>query len=240
MNVYRVVWWSLCAGLAIVGAGVAFLWSITAMLVLFGCAAAVVGAVTRKLAVGWEHANVPLRNVLWQVVTKSLVGGIAVVTLVGWGALLGAWVFLLVVLVTASSPYAVHFCRRWLRPRADQPAPRQRWDPSGPVHPPETEHGPALQSPAEIRSLSDTDLCQAWRASFSALQTASALSQRMRVVETRQNYLDEFERRTPHALTAWLASGARAAGNPSRFVMGGNDAAHPPIDWDGMIHGQDK
>jgi len=38
-------------------------------------------------------------------------------------------------------------------------------------------------------------------------------------VEQRQLYLDEFERRNPTGLAEWLASGARAAGDPTRFIM---------------------
>jgi hypothetical protein len=53
MNVYRTLWLAFCGGLAIVGAGVAFIWSVPTMLLLFGCAAAAVGAVTRRLIVGW-------------------------------------------------------------------------------------------------------------------------------------------------------------------------------------------
>lgn len=41
----------------------------------------------------------------------------------------------------------------------------------------------------------------------------------LRVVQQRQLYLDELERRNPAGLAAWLASGARAAGDPTRFIV---------------------
>jgi hypothetical protein len=88
--------------------------------------------------------------------------------------------------------------------------------------------------------MSDTDLCHAWRASFTALQEASSPSQRIRIVEARQEYLDEFERRNPEGLLAWLASGARAAANPTRYVVESATLHHRPINWDDLIPRQDK
>jgi hypothetical protein len=41
---------------------------------------------------------------------------------------------------------------------------------------------------------------------------------RLRIVARRQTYLDELERRAPAQLGAWLAAGARAAGDPSKFI----------------------
>ena len=39
-------------------------------------------------------------------------------------------------------------------------------------------------------------------------------------------------------LAAWLASGARAAGDPTRFVLGDRSAASTSIDWDALIQAQ--
>lgn len=95
-------------------------------------------------------------------------------------------------------------------------------------------HRAALQAPAyatvdlsadepvpvlEVPDLmSDLDLCQAWRSSYVALQRAMSVESRARVVEMRALYLDELERRAGSAVRAWLASGARAASDPSRYV----------------------
>jgi hypothetical protein len=142
-------------------------------------------------------------------------------------------------LVAGCSPYAVRHFHRWLGQRAGRSCPPQQAEPVDHEHTPEIEPGPAPESSVVFRTLSDAALCQVWRSSFSALQAASSLSQRMRIVEARQDCLDEFERRHPQGLTAWLASGARAAGNPSRFVDGTSRSNSPPIDWDGLIHGSD-
>jgi hypothetical protein len=68
------------------------------------------------------------------------------------------------------------------------------------------------------RQMSDAELCQAWRRSYVSLQAARGLRVRALVVHTRQLLLDELERRDPAGLSAWLGSGARAAGGPDRFI----------------------
>ena len=71
-----------------------------------------------------------------------------------------------------------------------------------------------------LESLDDDALCLAWRRSFLVLQSARSDRDRLAVVAQRQRYLDELERRSPQALETWLASGARAAGNPLPFLRG--------------------
>jgi hypothetical protein len=69
--------------------------------------------------------------------------------------------------------------------------------------------------------MTDLDLCDAWRSSFVALQRATSVDSLFRVVTVRALYLDELERRAGPALHAWIGSGARAAGDPRRFLFGG-------------------
>jgi hypothetical protein len=76
------------------------------------------------------------------------------------------------------------------------------------------------------RALSTAELCKHWQDSFEALRHASTAAARLRIVETRQYCLDEFERRDPVALKAWLGDNASAAGDPSRFLIrNGEDAS---------------
>jgi hypothetical protein len=63
-----------------------------------------------------------------------------------------------------------------------------------------------------------TDLCLAWRSSYVALEPATSPESRLRVVMMRAIYLDEQERRAGPAIQAWPRSGARSAGDPSRWV----------------------
>lgn len=67
-------------------------------------------------------------------------------------------------------------------------------------------------------NLADDALAWAWRLSYNLLQLAEQPEERASVTRLRQGYLDEMERRNPAGLTAWLDSGARAAGDPARFL----------------------
>ena len=69
------------------------------------------------------------------------------------------------------------------------------------------------------RALSTAELCRHWQESFEALRCATTAAARLRIVETRQYCLDEFERRDPIGLKAWLGDSASAAGDPSRFLI---------------------
>lgn len=64
-----------------------------------------------------------------------------------------------------------------------------------------------------------SQLCTAWRRSFVTLGQPLSLTSRMLVVKRRQELLDELERRNPSGFSAWLGSGARAAGDPRRYIV---------------------
>lgn len=76
-----------------------------------------------------------------------------------------------------------------------------------------------------VGSMDDGSLCFAWRTSYVALQQALPAHRRARIVQRRQEFLDELARRNPHGFQAWLDSGARAAGDPTRYIA----AAHRPV-----------
>ncbi|TCM50542.1 hypothetical protein [Kribbella sp. VKM Ac-2568] len=70
----------------------------------------------------------------------------------------------------------------------------------------------------ELSSLDDDALCLAWRRSFLLLEEARSAAARLSIVEQRQKYLDELQQRSPEGIAAWLASGARASGNPFPYL----------------------
>ena len=77
--------------------------------------------------------------------------------------------------------------------------------------------------------LDDSELCLAWRQSFVRLEGCTSGPTHLDVVRRREEYLDELQRRNPDGFAAWLASGARAAGNPLPF-LGTPTSALPPGD----------
>lgn len=69
-------------------------------------------------------------------------------------------------------------------------------------------------------ALTTAELCRRWQDSYEALRDATTAPARLRIVEARQHYLDELERRDPSGLKAWLGGNATAAGDRSQFVAG--------------------
>ncbi|MFG1814476.1 hypothetical protein ACGFIF_11975 [Kribbella sp. NPDC049174] len=122
---------------------------------------------------------------------------------------------LVVLLLAATSPALTSLVRSRRPTQGDAPA-----------APPPVRRVPttsfadgSAEAPArELSSLDDEALCLAWRRSFVLLEDARSAMARLSVVEQRQRYLDELDRRSPEGLAAWLASGARASGNPLPYV----------------------
>jgi hypothetical protein len=85
---------------------------------------------------------------------------------------------------------------------------------------------PATLSPEDLTALDDVALCRAWRQSFAHLRAARGGTGHPVtvgatvgvIVEQRQQYLDELQRRSPDGLASWLASGARASDDPLPFL----------------------
>ena len=87
----------------------------------------------------------------------------------------------------------------------------------------------ALPVSAEVRSpalatLSTPELCLAWRRSYLALGELPTGPARGELVTLRQSMLDEIERRDPAGFHRWLEAGARAGGDPSRYMATGPGA----------------
>jgi hypothetical protein len=239
MKAYRICWLTLCIALGAVGMVVALSWSLSVAVVFFTCAAAC-GAVLGTAALGPEDA--PPDAIVWrQVAIGAAVGGLVTVAAIGMGVLLGAGpAVMLLMLGIGGSPTVVGFCRRRLGQAGSDSPSAPPSEPAGqPAEPAAAAAEAGEDAPPQPPALTDAQLCTAWRVSFSALEKASTEQQRLRIVEERQDCLDELERRNPHGLAAWLASGARAAGDPTRFVLGDRSAASTSIDWDSLIHGTD-
>ena len=157
---------------------------------------------------------------------------VATVGLLSWVGIFGLGV---VILLGVLSPRALAAAKRYRYNRIGQAEPTApAWASSddlataGPDHctgpearvAPVTEESllraPWLEHP--LQSMDNSMLCLAWRTSFVALQRPLDEPSRMRIVERRQQVLDEIERRNPDGFSAWMVSGARAGGDPSRYI----------------------
>ncbi len=246
MRVYRVVWVLFCGVLGAAGAVMALTWSLSSLIMLV-VLAAIMGAVVALVASANPGKPTPQPRDRRRTVARSVIlaaGG--TVSFIGLGTLLGAPTAVLVVaIVVGGSPYSIRYCRGWLnahgQPAGSAPQPDRAERSSRSARVLETQPDQATTRHFALDDLSDEALCLAWRVSFSTLQRAETPSQWLRIVEERAAYLDEIERRTAQGMAAWLASGPRAAGDPSRFVLGDRAAGRAaPIDWDNFLHDTDK
>ncbi|WP_410640716.1 hypothetical protein [Amycolatopsis sp. lyj-346] len=77
----------------------------------------------------------------------------------------------------------------------------------------------ALPPPARpVAALSTDELCTAWRRSYFQLLVSHDAQVRRRLVQRRQDYLDEIERRDRSGFLRWLADDARAGGDPGPYL----------------------
>jgi hypothetical protein len=172
---------------------------------------------------GWQHS-----------VRISVVGSLGAVAVAGLVGAFGWSGVVVVVLLLATSPALRTLL---VVGRASAGAGRPwRWDESPDREDPGTDHrrappvdlrtspGPRLawleELPAAdtVAGLDDEDLCRAWRRSYLQLDVSAVGVRRLAVVRLREVYLDELTRRHPAEVRQWLASGARAAGNPLPFL----------------------
>jgi len=230
--VYRWSWTIVWVVLAAVGGALniaAHGWSATiGIAVVVGC-----------LCAGF-HYNRPDRRGRSPHDGLLLVAGVAAVITIstaGWVTALGAGGLLLLAVAVLSWPGTYSYLasrpqiqawRHRLEPPSADPAPRDRPATSDlgtavtlPATP-EPVAAPPVEPHAPVSTLTDEELCQAWRASFRTLEqllVASDTARQAQLISRRQQYLDELERRHPNGFARWLASGARPAGDPSRFLQ---------------------
>lgn len=247
MKAYRVFWLFFCGVLGALGAVMAFTWSLPSVIMLL-VLAALTGAVVAMVALADPDGPTrPPRDRRRIVASSTVLTAGGTVSFIGLATLIGApTAVLLLAIIVGGSPYSIRYCHRWLSEHGHLTSPEPQPDraehasrsATAPVVGPESDQAPKPHVAPD--ALSDEALCRAWRTSFSALQRASSPTQRLRIVDERRAYLDEIERRTAHGMSAWLASGPRAAGDPSRFVLGDSAAGRAPIDWDDLLHDTDK
>jgi hypothetical protein len=231
MVMYRSAWRSSC--LLLGGAGVwaaVSTWSLTGALT--GCllVAAVAVCIRPLLPKEGQRAG------WWPALRVGFVSGAVAVGAGGLVAWFGVAGLFAVTLLTLASPPVLAAAAKWRHRRPDgtpflaaqEPGRRSDRPGKAPASLMGRDPGPSgvtgsfplgaawLERPTT--SMDDATLCFAWRVSFVALQQPMSLFSRLQIVGRRQELLDELERRNPGGFRAWLASGARAAADPSKYI----------------------
>lgn len=223
---YRDGWMLVTAVTATVGIWSALqTWPLVGVLGAFVCVAFVGGSLAE--AARPERGNRRIRPVA----AVAGLSGVAAVAAAGLMAMSGLLGLLVVALLAIACPRVWSALRQWRLSKSSGPA----IAPQSPEQLPDTGTGtatiaaarvedpePAAEMPAEPGLLDDYALCCAWRRSYVVLERPHSPATHLKVVQQRQLYLDELERRNPTGLAEWLASGARAAGDPTRFIVRGS------------------
>jgi hypothetical protein len=173
-------------------------------------------------------------TVAWRHITVgALVVGALTLAFGGLLAISGSgavWVVVLLGLTWSGWPALVGR----LRPARWSPRPTKPDQPALPDPVADAGHA-ALSIPDRIE---DADLCLAWRSSFVALQRATTLESRLRVVLIRELYLDEMERSNPAAFVDWLSASPRAATSPKASLAA--DDGRSAATWSRRAAGPDR
>jgi hypothetical protein len=209
VSAYRVIWQLLAGAAGVVGGCAALLLMEPGTLASAFVSAALLGALVSAgvLALQDEMTADRLGR---RCLAASVLTGAAVLAVSGLGRLAGVAAVLVVLLLLAGAPPVVAWALGMLnRPTATTgPRVSGSWLTGSP-----RKSGP----PPGLAGLTDGELCAAWMESCRGLRDAP-LAQALSYVQTRQEYLDELERRDPAGLQAWLASTASAAGDPRPFI----------------------
>jgi hypothetical protein len=220
MSKYRSSWLLAWSTTSLLGVCLALLlWPVGAVVLLFAVAATTAALIhlCTHGPVDVPEPDVPqpdvpepeaLRSRLRRVAVRAGAIGVGAVAVVALAAVAPHLMLVLLLLVGATSPHCVELVRGHLDDRKHRlsglrPGQARAW---------------SATAASTAQGLTDHDLCHAWCTSFDVLQSTSDVEARARIVCLRQAYLDELERRDPHGLHAWLTSGARATGNPDRYL----------------------
>jgi hypothetical protein len=217
VRLYRDVWLTVTAALLVCGVWVAVVElsvATVSSLLLFtwavgGCAVALV------------HYDDTPRCSWGRFLAETVLIGLGFLAFCGVLVLLGPAALLPIALIVAGSPFALRTAARVFRRWHGVAGPQGAADESPPaaVLAAITEPSPVVFPPLSATAMDLEELCWAWRRSFVRLQCCRTVAETSRVVAERQLCMDELERRNPVGLSAWLEAGARAASDPSRFVM---------------------
>lgn len=213
MSAYRVGWLVLVGLVVTGGLLLARLALPTAALVVLAFAGAGLGVGLHPHPVrliGIERATV---SPIWFSVVSCSVGLVALSGLL-WGVGASGTVALVALLAIVWVPLWQR--RGWTQQEAAGVRPSMAQDVRSPAP-------SAVQRPVDVHTWSNANLCWAWRWSFTELHRARSGTALARVADERRLYLDEIERRDPRAFALWISAGARAAGDPLRYLGVGSD-----------------
>lgn len=215
MRIYRLLWWSLAVPIGLLGLAAAIATSsVPTVVIVFAIMALCLGALSANLQ-SLDGEGTTSGPISMSIVGKhGCAAGAAVVALYGLSSLIGGGVIPLALVLGLICPAMADRWRAGRRsPRPEQPR-VYRDEPL----PASADARGGCATPT-VEAMTCTELCMAWRRSFVELQRTESAETRSMIAAHRQQILDELERRNPDGFSDWLASGARAPSDPSRYLL---------------------
>jgi hypothetical protein len=211
MRVFRFLWLVSAGAIGALGIAAACVSMPMGSILATAVVGSLIGAVAHYLIAPPDAARIGLPAGLGARIGWPALGSVAfagLVTLLGFQA--GVIVPLLVAAWTGSAWYTSH---------PGRPVVPRRPMPVAELAEVEAELGRTAQVFAFPGSLTDEQLCRAWRTSYTALQRVQGTAERAQLAEARSGYLNELELRAPSNFALWMANGARAASDPGRYLL---------------------
>ena len=208
-------WMSVWTALSVPGLClVAIAWGPGTMVALAAVLSVPWGLTVILLKHGQEQRQTPPTGAWW---TSRVVlcANFLFISTAGFAATVPGLALLVVLVAIATTPRMSDLRRRVLGQMDSTHGP--------PTPEASTRERPAPRQPRgeTPRTMTDRQLCEAWRRSYWTLKDARDPIEKLRLVEQRTHILDELEARNAAALGAWLASGARACDGPDKFFSDG-------------------
>ncbi|MDF9278848.1 hypothetical protein P4U43_13740 [Arthrobacter sp. EH-1B-1] len=233
MKTYRRLWMTGWLFTAIIGTGISTIslpWLGLILLALFGSAAGALALMLRR-HYGHRTGNSESAGSVAAVATHAGIGTLAMLGIAGLSTLLGSFTLLLLVIMAVTSPWALRRIHHatWSTDLSTgvpaSPAPDREHHSSVHTGRPGAKSMPVSES---VHELSDAGLCRAWRSTYLPVREARDAATLGQLALFRGACLDEIERRNPTAFKAWVDAGARASGDPARFLTtSGNEGREP-------------
>jgi hypothetical protein len=197
MSVYRTLWAWLVTVTGTLGALSAYALRPIDQFVAVGVTGLSLGACAGCLF-DLRNETVTVKSML----TFGLGGSVILLELLGLGGIFGPAAVLGCLALLAVAPWTLSFVSRLLTGKSRQ-GPAKKTGPSA--------------SEVPVRDLDDTALLKAWKASSVALCSVGSDRDWLTLVNRRQEYLTELEKRDPRGFAAWLSSSPDLGADPSAF-----------------------
>lgn len=206
---YAVAWWGLLTGVVVIGA---VSLPMTLAPTAFAATLAFGGLLSAAVVFGVVCERRRLPETCATCVLAALVGGFGLADLTSVTRVLGPPALVLVPLFAATG-FPLLLARRHRSHVEQVVAPVD--DVGLRAHVPVVD---VLVRSGPATSLSTRELIALWRASSAALADAESALVRDHLARRRREWLDELSTRDPDGFQRWLASGARAASDPTPYL----------------------